>query len=177
MSGVLRVDRGGEEPHSALTDLREGFSFVRQHAWLWGTLIGAAISLLAFWGPVEVLVPYRIKNDLGGGADDFGLVLAAGGVGAILAAVVMAQLGLPRKHMTFMYVAWAVGCLGIAGLAFASVLWQAMVSSFVQQALFASGPGRLGDADPDARPRRACSAASRASTGSSRPLSCRSRLR
>jgi len=134
-----RSDRTEAEPTSPLADLREGLRFVRAHAWLWGTLIGAAISLLAFWGPVEVLVPYRIKNDLGGGADDFGLVLAAGGVGAILAAVVMAQLGLPRKHKTFMYVMWSVGCLGIAGLAFAQVLWQAMASSFVQQALFASG--------------------------------------
>ena len=139
MSAGHKVDRGDEEPRSALADMREGFRFVRQHAWLWGTLLGAAISLLAFWGPVEVLVPFRIKNDLGGGADAFGLVLAAGGVGAILAAVAMAQLGLPRKHMTFMYVAWAVGCLGIAGLAFATVLWQAMASSFAQQALFASG--------------------------------------
>jgi DHA3 family tetracycline resistance protein-like MFS transporter len=139
ISSGLRVDRTEEEPGSALGDIREGFRFVRAHAWLWGTLLGAAISLLAFWGPVEVLVPFRIKNDLGGGADDFGLVLAAGGVGAVLAAVVMAQLGLPRKHMTFMYVMWAIGCLGIAGLAFATVLWQAMASSFVQQALFASG--------------------------------------
>ncbi|HET6656999.1 MAG TPA: MFS transporter [Gaiellaceae bacterium] len=139
MSSGHRVDRSEEKMGSALNDLREAFSFVRQHAWLWGTLLGAAISLLAFWGPIEVLVPYRIKNDLGGDAADFGLVLAAGGVGAILAAVVMAQAGLPRKHMTFMYVAWAIGCLGIAGLAFATVLWQAMASSFVQQALFASG--------------------------------------
>ena len=29
MSGVHRVDRSGEEPHSALADLREGFRFVR----------------------------------------------------------------------------------------------------------------------------------------------------
>jgi hypothetical protein len=140
IAGARPVVREEDEvPRSALADLREGFRFVRAHAWLWGTLLGAAISLLAFWGPVEVLVPFRIKNDLGGGADDFGLVLAAGGVGAIVAAVAMAQLGLPRKHMTFMYVAWATGCLGIAGLAFASVLWEAMASSFVQQALFASG--------------------------------------
>jgi Transmembrane secretion effector len=128
-----------EERSSALADIREGFRFVRAHTWLWGTLLGAAISLLAFWGPIEVLVPYRIKNDFGGGADDFGLVLAAGGIGAILAAIVMAQLGLPRRHMTYMYVAWAAGCLGIAGLAFATTLWQAMASSFVQQALFGSG--------------------------------------
>lgn len=128
-----------EEQTSALADLREGFRFVRAHTWLWGTLLGAAISLLAFWGPVEVLVPFRIKNDLGGGADDFGLVLAAGGIGAIVAAVGMAQRGLPRRHMTFMYIAWAIGCLGIAGLAFATTLWQALASSFFQQALFASG--------------------------------------
>jgi MFS family permease len=139
MSTGFAIVREGEEPSSALADLREGFRFVRAHTWLWGTLLGAAISLLAFWGPIEVLVPYRIKNDLGGGADDFGLVLAAGGVGSIVAAVVMAQRGLPRKHMTFMYVAWAIGCLGIAGLAFAAVLWEAMASSFAQQALFASG--------------------------------------
>jgi transmembrane secretion effector len=139
MSSGLRVRRDAEERSTPLADLREGFRFVRAHAWIWGTLLGTAISLLAFWGPVEVLVPFRIKNDLGGGADDFGLVLAAGGVGSILAAVVMAQLGLPRKHMTFMYVTWAVGSLGIAGLAFAGVLWQAMASSFFQQALFASG--------------------------------------
>jgi Transmembrane secretion effector len=139
MSGTFRADRSEEESSSALADLREAFQFVRRQPWLWGTLLGAAISLLAFWGPIEVLVPFRIKNDLGGDAADFGLVLAAGGVGAILAAVVMAQLGLPRKHMTFMYVAWAIGCLGIAGLAFATVLWQAMASSFFQQALFASG--------------------------------------
>jgi DHA3 family tetracycline resistance protein-like MFS transporter len=139
MSGTFRADRREEESSSALADLREAFQFVRRQPWLWGTLLGAAISLLAFWGPIEVLVPFRIKNDLGGDAADFGLVLAAGGVGAILAAVVMAQLGLPRKHMTFMYVAWAIGCLGIAGLAFATVLWQAMASSFFQQALFASG--------------------------------------
>jgi MFS family permease len=139
MSRGFRADRTEDEPTSPLADLREGLRFVRAHTWLWGTLLGAAISLLAFWGPIEVLVPFRIKNDLGGGAADFWLVLAAGGVGAILAAVVMAQLGLPRKHMTFMYISWAVGCLGIAGLAFATVLWQAMASSFVQQALFAAG--------------------------------------
>jgi len=139
MSTGFAVIRDGEEHSSVVADIREGFRFVRAHTWLWGTLLGAAISLLAFWGPVEVLVPYRIKNDLGGGADDFGLVLAAGGVGSIVAAVVMAQLGLPRKHMTFMYVVWATGCLGIAGLAFAAVLWQAMAASFAQQALFASG--------------------------------------
>jgi DHA3 family tetracycline resistance protein-like MFS transporter len=139
MSGVFRADRTEEQPTTPLADLREGLRFVRAHTWLWGTLLGAAISLLAFWGPIEVLVPFRIKNDLGGDAADFGLVLAAGGVGAILAAVAMAQLGLPRKHITFMYVVWAIGCLGIAGLAFATVLWQAMASSFFQQALFASG--------------------------------------
>ena len=46
-----------EERTSMLRDLREGFAFVRAHAWLWATLLAAAVFLLAYWGPVEVLVP------------------------------------------------------------------------------------------------------------------------
>ena len=88
---------------SVLRELREGLAFVRAHTWLWATLVAAAVFLLAYWGPVEVLVPYLVRNELGGDADDFGLVLACGGVGSILAALFLGQRGLPRRHITFMY--------------------------------------------------------------------------
>ena len=45
---------------------------MRAHTWLWATLLAAAVFLLAYWGPVEVLVPYRVRNELGGSAGDFG---------------------------------------------------------------------------------------------------------
>ena len=75
-----------EEATSLLRDVREGFGFVRARPWLWATLVAAAIFLLAYWGPIDVLVPYRVRNELGGDAGDYGLILAFGGLGSIAAA-------------------------------------------------------------------------------------------
>ncbi len=131
-----RVADGGR---SMLRELREGFTFVRAHAWLWATLLGAAVFLLAYWGPVEVLIPFRVRNELGGSAGDFGLVLACGGVGSLLAAFFLGQRGLPRRHITFMYCAWAVGSFALVGFGLADTVWQLQAISFVEGALFTSG--------------------------------------
>jgi MFS family permease len=128
-----------EERISVLRDLREGFVFVRAHAWLWATLLAAAVFLLAYWGPVDVLVPYLVRNELGGDASDFGLVLACGGVGALLAAFLLGQRGFPRRHITFMYSAWGLGSLALVGFGLATEVWQMQAISFVEGALFTSG--------------------------------------
>jgi DHA3 family tetracycline resistance protein-like MFS transporter len=128
-----------ERGASFLRELKEGFAFVRSQAWLWVTLLAAAVFLLAYWGPIEVLVPYRIRNELGGSAGDFGLVLACGGVGSILAALVMGQRGLPRRHITFMYSAWALGSLALVGIGFATAVWQLQAFTLVEGALFTAG--------------------------------------
>jgi MFS family permease len=128
----------GGEP-SALREVSEGLRFVRSQTWLWGTLLAASVAVAAFWGPVEVLVPYIVKNDLGGGADDLGLVFAAGGLGAVVAAPLLAQRGLPRRHITFMYVVWTLATAVIAGYGVATALWQAMLVSFVSGASAAAG--------------------------------------
>ena len=86
-----------------MQEIREGFAFVRSHTWLWGTLVSAAFAYLAFMGPTEVLLPYLVKNDLGGSASDLGLVFAAGGLGAILSAIICGARGLPRRNITWMY--------------------------------------------------------------------------
>jgi MFS family permease len=128
-----------EERISMLRDLREGFVFVRAHAWLWATLLAAAVFLLAYWGPVDVLVPYLVRNELGGDASDFGLVLACGGVGALLAAFLLGQRGFPRRHITFMYSAWGLGSLALVGFGLATEVWQMQAISLVEGALFTSG--------------------------------------
>jgi hypothetical protein len=133
------LERAAETGASVLRELREGLAFVRARAWLWATLLAAAVFLLAYWGPVEVLVPYRVRNDLSGGADDFGLVLACGGIGAILAALVLGQVGLPKRHITFMYCAWGFGSLALVGLGLATAVWQLMAISLIEGALFTSG--------------------------------------
>jgi Transmembrane secretion effector len=133
------LGRGPESGRSMLRELREGLAFVRERAWLWATLLGAAVFLLAYWGPVEVLVPFRVRNELSGDADDFGLVLACGGLGSILAALLIGQRGLPRRHITFMYLAWGVGSLALVGMGLAAAVWQLMAITLLEGALFTGG--------------------------------------
>jgi len=119
--------------------IREGFRFVRRHVWLWGTLVSAAIAYLAFLGPTEALVPYLVKNELHGSAADLGLVYAAGGVGAIFAAVLMAQRGQPRRDVTFIYASWTLATLTVAGYGLAQSTLQLAVVCLVFNALEAGG--------------------------------------
>ncbi|MFN2389917.1 MAG: MFS transporter, partial [Actinomycetota bacterium] len=127
-------------PHATvLRDVREGWRFVRAHVWLWGTLAAAAGGLLCFYGPLEVLVPVVVKDELGGDATDFGLILAGGGLGSIAVSLAMGQRGLPRNHMVFMYLAWGGGTMLIALYAFVTATWQAIAVGIAIGGLFTLG--------------------------------------
>jgi MFS family permease len=128
-----------KERGSMRRDLAEGFAYVRAHAWLWATLAGAALFLLFTYGPMEVLLPYIIKNELGGDAATFGTVLAVGGLGSIAAAVILSLTGLPRRHVTFMWSAWGVGTGLDVGLALAGASWQMCVLAFFSFGLATTG--------------------------------------
>jgi Na+/melibiose symporter-like transporter len=128
-----------EEAGSMRRDLLEGFAYVRAHAWLWATLVGAALFLLLTFGPFEVLLPYIIRNDLGGDAQTFGLVLAAGGLGSILAALVLSRTGPPRRYVTFMWSAWVVGDLLVVLMAVAGAAWQMCLIALVSFGLATLG--------------------------------------
>lgn len=118
--------------HESLwAEIREGLAFVWSRTWLWGTFLAATLAYLVFLGPSEVLLPYLVKNELGGNAGDLGMVLAAGGVGAVTASIIMAQRGLPARNMTFIYVSWSFATLMVAGYGIARMPWEAMIACFV----------------------------------------------
>jgi DHA3 family tetracycline resistance protein-like MFS transporter len=112
---------------------------VRRHVWLWATFCTAAVAYLLFMGPAEVLLPYLVKNGLGGSAADLGVVFAAGGIGSVGCAVVLGQRGLPRRDITFMYVAWTLATFAVAGYGLASAIWQLMLASLAFNALETAG--------------------------------------
>lgn len=128
MRARVPVHEGAYEP--LVAQLREAARFVRTQTWLWATLIAASISILFFMGPVEVLVPVRIDHDLGGGAGDFGLVLAAGGLGGALGTVLVGHLGMPRREITVLYWVWGLAGFALCGYAFAQATWQLVAFSF-----------------------------------------------
>jgi DHA3 family tetracycline resistance protein-like MFS transporter len=124
---------------SVLTDLRDGWVFVRERAWLWVTFASAAVAYLLFMGPVEVLVPYVVKHDLGAAASDLGLVFGAGGLASLLTALAFGRLGLPRRSMTFIYVAWTIATLAVAGYGLGTAVWHLMLASAAFNALETAG--------------------------------------
>jgi MFS family permease len=124
---------------SAGVALKEGLSFVRSRVWLWGTLASAAIAYLVFLGPAEVLLPFVVKNELHASAGTLGLVLAAGGLGAVGAAVFMGRQGHPRRDVTVMYATWTLATLAVAGYGLASAAWQLMFACLVFNGLEAAG--------------------------------------
>jgi MFS family permease len=126
--------RGAEERTSPWADLTKGLRYVRSKPWLWVAMVAATVSLLATWGPWEVLVPYVVRNDLGGSAAALGLVFGAGGVGSVTVAFTMGQRGrLPRRAMTALYATWAIGMLMTAGFGLVDEVWQAMAVAFVSE--------------------------------------------
>jgi DHA3 family tetracycline resistance protein-like MFS transporter len=124
---------------STAAALKEGLHFVRSRVWLWGTLASAAIAYLVFLGPTEVLLPFVVKNELHASAGTLGLVLAAGGVGAIGAAAFMGRQGHPRRDVTVMYATWTLATLAVAGYGLATAAWQLMLACLVFNALEAAG--------------------------------------
>lgn len=133
-----------EGSRSLLANVREGLSFVRTRSWCWAYLLGLGLSLLAWYGPVETLLPYILKINLGleqaGAAKQLGLILAFGGLGSLLASVVVGQReDLPRRFVVIMYVAEAMAILALAVYGIASQSWQMMIASFVAHGLFAVG--------------------------------------
>ena len=124
---------------SAVSALKEGLRFVRSRIWIWGTLVSAAVAYLVFLGPTEVLLPFVVKNDLHASAETLGIVLAAGGLGAVAAAIFMGRHGHPRRDVTAMYVVWMLATLAVAGYGVATAAWQLMIACFVFNALEAAG--------------------------------------
>jgi MFS family permease len=128
-----------ETPEPAFKAVKSGLRFVRQRVWLWGTLLSAAFAYLVFLGPAEVLLPYVVKNDLHASAGALGLVFAAGGLGAVGAAIGMAENGEPRRNVTFMYVTWTLATLAVAGYGLATAAWQLMIACLAFNALETAG--------------------------------------
>ena len=145
MSPVRRVTDaaetadGAQSPPSMRREVAAGLRYVRSHAWLWATLVSAAIAYLLFMGPTEVLLPFVVKNRLGDGAGALGLVFAAGGLGSLLCAIVIGQRGLPRRALRFMYICWTLATLAIAGYGLSSQLWGLMLASVAFNSLETAG--------------------------------------
>jgi MFS family permease len=143
LAAVALIRSRPRAPASASTsvarEVAAGLRFVGSQSWLWLSLLGAAAWLLIYVGPLEVLLPFLVKNKIDADARGLGFVFAAGGLGAMAFAYTVAHTGLPRRALVLMYALWSLSMFALASLALARSLWQAMLSSFFIFGLLSTG--------------------------------------
>ncbi|WP_433056721.1 MFS transporter [Dactylosporangium sp. CS-033363] len=132
------VAAAADEP-SVWEEFKAGLNYVRGNVWLWGTFVAATFAYLLFIGPTEVLLPLVVKQQLHGTAGDLGLVLASGGIGAIAAALIVGQRGVPQQYMRFIYITWTLATLAVAGYGMATASWHLAIACALVNGLEAAG--------------------------------------
>ena len=128
----------GTAPVGLLADLREGFSYMVRTPWLLATLVFASLMVLALLGPLEVLVPFAIR-DAGGGPTQHAYVLAAFGIGGAVGSLVVASLRLPRRYLTVMLLLWGLGCVPMVVFGLTTDLWLMVAAGALIGATFEAG--------------------------------------
>jgi MFS family permease len=116
---------------SVLGDLAEGFRYLFRTGWLFATLAFATLYVLVLIGPIEVLLPFAVRDQTGGGAGSFALVLGAFGVGGAIGSLVVSSLRLPRRYLTAMILLWGVGTAPMMLIGLTRELWVMAVATFV----------------------------------------------
>ena len=121
---------------AALNDLREGFVYMVKTRWLFATLLFSVVLVLVIMGPIEVLLPFAVKDQTGGGAGAFAIVLGAFGIGGAIGSLLVSSFPLPRRYLTLMILAWGVGCAPLVVIGFTDQLWLMVVVVFTVGVLF-----------------------------------------
>jgi MFS family permease len=131
--------RPGRDTGSPITDFRAGLRFLFSERWLWTTTLGASLGNFVAFSPLAVLVPLLVRNVLDGDGIALGLILAAGGLGGVLASVLLGHRDPPRHRLVALWAGWGLSGIGVLGLGLVPNLWLAGGVAFVTYGLDAYG--------------------------------------
>ena len=106
---VAPHDAAAARQSSVWANLREGLSYVKSSSVVLALMISALVPSI-FAQPYQTLMPVFQKDVLGQGPEALGLMLAAPGVGAVIAALLLASLGgFRRKGILLLFSLFALG--------------------------------------------------------------------
>ncbi|TRW43728.1 MFS transporter [Georgenia yuyongxinii] len=126
------VEAVGTHPLRAMVgDLREGVAYMVRTPWLLGTLLFACGWVLLMMGPIDVLLPFAVRDHAGGGPGDFALVLAGFGVGSAIGSLAVASWRLPRRYLTVLVASWSIGSVPLVAVGLTNQLWVMVAAVFV----------------------------------------------
>jgi MFS family permease len=129
----------GGESSNPLAEFREGLRFLFSERWLWTTELGASVGNFVAFSPLGALVPLLVKQVLHGDGIALGLILAAGGLGGVLASVLLGNREPPRHRLLALWIGWGLSGVGVLGLGLVPNLWLAAGVAFVTYGLDAYG--------------------------------------
>ncbi|WP_110240396.1 MFS transporter [Nocardioides gilvus] len=135
---TLDASHAAHPIRSAFTDMREGFAYMVRTPWLLATLLFACLMLLVMMGPLEVLIPFMIKSELGGDASDHSKILAAFGIGGALGSFAMSSVRMPRRYLTLLLAGWGLSGLPFIVIANAESIWTMVLAAGLMGALFSA---------------------------------------
>jgi len=131
--------RPGRESGSPIAELRQGLRFLFSQRWLWTTELGASVGNFVAFSPLAALVPLLVKQVLNGDGIALGFILAAGGLGGVLASVLLGHRDPPRHRLLALWIGWGLSGAGVLGLGLVPNLWLAGGVAFVTYGLDAYG--------------------------------------
>jgi MFS family permease len=131
--------RPGSESGNPIAEFREGLRFLFSQRWLWTTELGASVGNFVAFSPLGALVPLLVRQVLNGDGIALGFILAAGGLGGVLASVLLGHREPPRHRLVALWVGWGLSGVGVLGLGLVPNLWLAGGVAFVTYGLDAYG--------------------------------------
>lgn len=129
--GLIRPPRAVEseiddsetsDSESVLKDLLAGLQYMYRTRWFFASLLFAVGYVLAVVGPIEVLLPFVIR-DIGGSPGHHATVLAVFGAAGAMGALLVASRPLPRRYLTVMLAMWGLGSLPLAVIGYTDAVW------------------------------------------------------
>ncbi|NQX26906.1 MFS transporter [Microbacteriaceae bacterium VKM Ac-2854] len=125
------ADAQGHPLRSMFAELIEGFRYMVRTRWLLATLLFAIVLVFLVIGPIEVLLPFAVREQTGFDAGGYAIVLAAYGVGGAAGSIAISSLRMPRRYLTVMILLWGLGSVPLAAVGLISELWLLAAVVFV----------------------------------------------
>ncbi len=96
-----------------ISDVKEGFVYMRQSRWLWVTTVSASFGNIGFMATLAVAMPKLVHDTYAQGAWLLGLIEATSAIGSLVGLLLIGQATRLQRRGLMSYLALSVSCLGI----------------------------------------------------------------
>lgn len=139
LASMRPTPRPADTVGSILSEVAVGVRYCRQTAWIFWTLVVAALANAVVYAPVVVLLPLLFTRTLHAPSWQVGVGFASFGLGGLVGALALATLPRPKRRVRAMWLLWGTASFVTALYGIAPSTWSASVVVLVIGPLLISG--------------------------------------